>query len=229
MSSQDLELTLHCDSRQACDGACGLAQCQGSCVDDRFDSVDHCGACGQACAVGGVCDGGSCECPPGQQECNGACVDIRDDPNHCGACGNACASGGCYNYLCACFAAGDCSAAQTCVEYEYSGSSVVDACVDYSGFRIRGGGKQGFLEHNINGQWLPSCASFGPTSAFIVADLVCSDLFGTSGYAEERDAATMSRYYPLADCPEGATSFDDCSVVLDYSCTFDDFVYVMCN
>ena len=128
-----------------------------------------------------------------------------------------------------CFAAGDCSAAQTCVEYEYSGSSVVDACVDYSGFRIRGGGKQGFLEHNINGQWLPSCASFGPTSAFIVADLVCSDLFGTSGYAEERDAATMSRYYPLADCPEGATSFDDCSVVLDYSCTFDDFVYVMCN
>jgi hypothetical protein len=32
-------------------------------------------------------------CPAGRTLCNGACVDLRSDPNHCGACGSVCPSG----------------------------------------------------------------------------------------------------------------------------------------
>ena len=33
---------------------------------------------------------GSGGCPPGQERCDGLCVDPRSNPNHCGSCGNAC-------------------------------------------------------------------------------------------------------------------------------------------
>lgn len=49
------------------------------------------------------------ECAPGYVECDGACVDISQDPGHCGACGRVCASGICTNGSCTGETAGDAS------------------------------------------------------------------------------------------------------------------------
>jgi hypothetical protein len=38
----------------------------------------------------------ACECPTGQTECNGACVDTQTDPANCGACGVTCTGGKTY-------------------------------------------------------------------------------------------------------------------------------------
>jgi hypothetical protein len=80
----------------------GMAQCDVACVDIRTDEA-NCGTCGNACASGQVCAGGSCEasCLAGQVLCGGRCVDPQSDRAFCGAradCagpndGDACASG----------------------------------------------------------------------------------------------------------------------------------------
>lgn len=70
---------------------CQQTDCDGVCVDTRVDS-DNCGACGNACAVGQICDAGTCTtaCTGGTTECGGACVDTQVDPDHCGGCDIAC-------------------------------------------------------------------------------------------------------------------------------------------
>ena len=70
----------------------GQTSCSGECV-DLDSNANHCGACGNACGAGQVCDGaGSCSesCPGGTTPCNGECVDLGSSADHCGACGNAC-------------------------------------------------------------------------------------------------------------------------------------------
>lgn len=84
--------------------------CEGSCVDPGSD-VAHCGDCERSCAPGGtcvesecvdscanscdvvteVCSAGSCECRPGFDRCEGACVDLDINAAHCGECGEVCA------------------------------------------------------------------------------------------------------------------------------------------
>jgi len=61
---------------------------------DTSSSFDNCGACGLVCAAGESCIAGACQvvCGAPSIECNGACVDIQNDPAHCSACGNACAA-----------------------------------------------------------------------------------------------------------------------------------------
>lgn len=85
-------------------GACAPPQtaCDGACVDLQT-SVAHCGACGQACAVGRTCVAGACACPAGTTSCSGACVNLDADGAHCGACGSRCADGmSCAAGRCAC-------------------------------------------------------------------------------------------------------------------------------
>lgn len=65
----------------------GLTECSGRCVDTRRDP-SHCGACGEPCGEGEVCDGeGSCElrCQEGFVDCEGLCVDPRTNRAFCGA------------------------------------------------------------------------------------------------------------------------------------------------
>ena len=62
----------------------------------------NCGACGHVCPAGRVCDNGLCrivDCGGGpdlrpcyDQNHDGTCVDVVNDPNNCGACGLACAA-----------------------------------------------------------------------------------------------------------------------------------------
>ncbi len=72
---------------------CALEQtmCGAECVDTR-SSVQHCGGCGQPCAVGEVCSSGTCEgsCASTLLDCGGSCVDVSSDPAHCGDCDVAC-------------------------------------------------------------------------------------------------------------------------------------------
>lgn len=65
--------------------------CAGQCV-DLNSTIEHCGACGNACTGGRLCVDGDCQCPQGMTFCNGACVDVLSNSMHCGACGNICAT-----------------------------------------------------------------------------------------------------------------------------------------
>jgi hypothetical protein len=80
------------------DGGCPnpLVLCGGACTSTQFDAR-NCGQCGNACATGQACIGGTCGSNPctgaGQVPCGGGCVNPFTDPNNCGACGNPCQSG----------------------------------------------------------------------------------------------------------------------------------------
>ncbi len=80
---------------------CGPDQivCGGTCVTTASDS-NHCGRCGNACALGTLCTRGSCVsvCADGQTACPAAggtvrCVNLQSDGANCGACATACPAG----------------------------------------------------------------------------------------------------------------------------------------
>jgi hypothetical protein len=70
----------------------GKEFCEGNCVDTQ-ESDDNCGACGQACSGGMVCNKAKCECPSGQMDCEGKCADLQTSVTDCGECGHACMMG----------------------------------------------------------------------------------------------------------------------------------------
>lgn len=74
--------------------ATGSARCGDSCaVIDR--DPNNCGACGNHCSAGLLCDNGACSarCGSGATDCSGRCLDLRADPKNCGACGKSCGQG----------------------------------------------------------------------------------------------------------------------------------------
>jgi len=82
----------------------GLTDCGGFCTNLSSDA-SNCGACGNSCALGGYCQGGSCTglaCPDGLTDCGvGYCVDLNSDPNFCGGCQYGCFEGySCVNGAC---------------------------------------------------------------------------------------------------------------------------------
>jgi hypothetical protein len=85
-TSRDLTVQLSCGANDTTDSFCG-----GQCFDLETDK-DHCGTCGNACAIGTSCTQGACVCPvAGQVVCPpGYCYDLQKDPHNCGTCGNAC-------------------------------------------------------------------------------------------------------------------------------------------
>jgi hypothetical protein len=83
--------------------AAGLTDCGDVCVDLLNDPF-NCGACGNACGIGNVCNFGGCvvgtgeqgsavACAPSLVNCGTACANLAFDPLHCGYCGNACPGG----------------------------------------------------------------------------------------------------------------------------------------
>ncbi|MFO0627329.1 MAG: hypothetical protein U0325_17090 [Polyangiales bacterium] len=75
-----------------CPGA--TQACGGVCV-DTLTALSHCGRCGNACASGQSCEGGTCtlRCPTGLNACGGRCVDLGRNNLHCGRCDLACEGG----------------------------------------------------------------------------------------------------------------------------------------
>lgn len=68
--------------------------CGGFCV-DLSSNASHCGACGNTCSSGYVCNSGACtlSCPPGFTDCGGYCADVLSDESNCGGCGIVCSAG----------------------------------------------------------------------------------------------------------------------------------------
>lgn len=109
------------------------------CETNLQTSPGHCGTCGNACAAGESCIGGSCTvCPSGTVACGGSCVDVDTDKFNCGACGKACStppntvatcSGGKCGWVCATSHL-DCDLAPTngCEVYSYDDQSHCGAC-----------------------------------------------------------------------------------------------------
>src|SRR5882672_6822276 len=85
-----LLIALSCGSNpRECIG--GSVRCGAICADTNVDP-QNCGACGQVCAMGEVCNATVClaECSAGETQCQNGCTNLATDPASCGACGNAC-------------------------------------------------------------------------------------------------------------------------------------------
>lgn len=87
-------------------GQCGALKCASLYLDCDKDidngceasafSPTSCGACGVVCKPGQTCSFDpatftiACQCPAGQTNCGGTCVELGSNPNHCGGCGIRC-------------------------------------------------------------------------------------------------------------------------------------------
>ncbi len=66
----------------------GTERCGQGCIDPTSDAK-NCGACGNACRSGQICDNKVCKCSAGTTSCDGECTVLDTDAKHCGACGAA--------------------------------------------------------------------------------------------------------------------------------------------
>src|ERR1700723_2692660 len=99
--------------------------CDDKCVSLEKDP-QHCGACGNACASGDVCNAGACsaDCPGPRVNCGGTCVNPSTSTTYCGATLGCGTSGGTAGASCS---AGEVCAAGSC------GSTCSGADIDCGG------------------------------------------------------------------------------------------------
>jgi len=100
-----------------CAQDCGtLTRCGDACV-DVATSILHCVDCDQPCAIGAACNGEACECPSGEEVCDGECTDLESDEARCGDCDTACAGEEqCLDGDCGCATDGETSCSGACVD-----------------------------------------------------------------------------------------------------------------
>ena len=68
----------------------GQTLCNGQCVSLQT-STSNCGACGNACTGGRLCNSGMCACPRLTPDvCNGQCTNLQISNQNCGMCGRQC-------------------------------------------------------------------------------------------------------------------------------------------
>lgn len=114
------------------------SQCDGTCCGtDCFDTMSdphNCGACGNACQNGQLCQGGHCGCPPSNIACgtgqvccgSSGCKSLESDVNNCGGCGVTCGTGAtCSNGQCLCGVSA-CATGQQCCSGVCQDSCAVD-------------------------------------------------------------------------------------------------------
>ena len=111
-------------------GGMGPGGANGVC-DNLQTSARNCGACGNACQPGNVCNQGTCSagCSEGLALCpgmgmgmggGGTCVDLTSDKTNCGLCGTRCGTNEtCTNSQCVC-AAGYTACSGSCVDLQTS-------------------------------------------------------------------------------------------------------------
>ena len=122
-----------------------FACCAGTCLQVDLDP-SNCGGCGVVCGPRESCQNGACcsvddparchqvDCPSGQSDCNGVCVDLSSDPLNCGACGFVCPTGT------ACVGPGMCGpCAMSCAPGQYCR---LNACVSAASATQCGTGSQ---------------------------------------------------------------------------------------
>lgn len=73
-------------------GRCKKEGTTACCVDLESDPA-NCGACGNACLAGQICNNGTCGCPAGLVLCGTQCLNALSDNQNCGGCGHACPPG----------------------------------------------------------------------------------------------------------------------------------------
>ncbi len=91
----------------------------------------NCGACGNACAAGQICDEGTCKaggCPFPRVSCGGACRDLGTSPVACGECTTTCPTGGSGDGVCT---AGSCDFSSPVCQAGWTAcAGVPPVCVD---------------------------------------------------------------------------------------------------
>ena len=121
-----------------------------------------------------MCSDGDCDCPAGEELCEGTCVDTQTDNDHCGACGAECNG------------EPECEAG-TCTGCEGTLTACGDACVDTSSDEDHCGGCEDDCEDDetcIGGGCTPDVETEPCTPDYTVpdvADSVTTPNFGTTG------------------------------------------------
>lgn len=150
------------------------------------EDPQHCGTCGNSCAVGQQCIQGVCACPAGALDCDGICVSKNTDPKNCGACGHDCGDQLCLDGQCGCPATGCACPAGQSLAGGACKATVVAACFNT--------GELVALDDELRPQAAKAAIGSGPQSiAWSGADFLVADTLDNALYSVDPEATPVAR------------------------------------